>query len=82
VADPHPSEHFFERSDNFALARKGIVAQTVSSYGLHKDYHRPSDDVAHIDFAHMEQAIRSMMEPVRWLADSDFKPEWAPGKKP
>jgi Zn-dependent M28 family amino/carboxypeptidase len=82
VADPHPSEHFFERSDNFALARRGIVAQTVSSYGLHKDYHRPSDDVAHIDFAHMEQAIRSMIEPVRWLADSGFKPEWIPGKKP
>jgi Zn-dependent M28 family amino/carboxypeptidase len=82
VADPHPAEHFFERSDNFALARKGIVAQTVSSYGLHKDYHRPGDDVAHIDFAHMEQAIRSMMEPVRWLADSGFKPAWAPGKQP
>jgi Zn-dependent M28 family amino/carboxypeptidase len=82
VADPHPAEHFFERSDNFALARKGIIAQTVSSYGLHKDYHRPSDDVAHIDFAHMEQAIRSMMKPVRWLADSEFKPEWVAGKKP
>jgi hypothetical protein len=38
--------------------------------------------VTHIDFAHMEQAIRSMMEPVRWLADSDFKPEWTQGKKP
>jgi Zn-dependent M28 family amino/carboxypeptidase len=82
VADPHPAEHFFERSDNFALARRGIIAQTVSSYGLHSDYHRPSDDVAHIDFAHMEQAIRSMMEPVRWLADSDFKPTWVEGKKP
>jgi Zn-dependent M28 family amino/carboxypeptidase len=82
VADPHPGEHFFERSDNFALAQKGIIAQTVSSYGLHKDYHRPSDDVAHIDFAHMEQAIRSMMKPVRWLADSEFKPEWVAGKKP
>jgi Zn-dependent M28 family amino/carboxypeptidase len=82
VADPHPEQHFFERSDNFALARKGIIAQTVSSYGLHNDYHRPSDDVTHIDFAHMEQAIRSMMEPVRWLADSDFKPAWAQGKKP
>ncbi len=31
VADPHPAQHFFRRSDNFALARRGIVAQTVSS---------------------------------------------------
>ena len=82
VADPHPAERFFQRSDNFALAKRGIIAQTVSSYGLHKDYHRPSDDVAHIDFIHMEQAIRSMVGPVKWLADSDFKPEWVAGKKP
>jgi hypothetical protein len=82
VADPHPEQQFFQRSDNFALARRGIVAQTVSSFGLHHDYHQPSDDVAHIDFAHMEQAIRSMMKPVKWLANSKFKPEWLPGKKP
>jgi Zn-dependent M28 family amino/carboxypeptidase len=82
VADPHPSEHFFQRSDNFALAQKGIVAQTVSSFGLHKDYHQPSDDALHIDFTHMEQAIHSMFKPVRWLANSQFKPDWLAGKKP
>jgi len=82
VADPHPRQNFFQRSDNYALARQGVVAQTVSSFGLHPDYHRPSDDVAHIDFAHMEQAIHSMIGPVEWLANSDFKPEWLEGKKP
>jgi len=82
VADPHPKEHFFQRSDNYALAKQGIVAQTVSSFGLHKDYHQPGDDVAHIDFAHMDQAIHSMLEPVKWLANSEFKPEWVEGKKP
>jgi Zn-dependent M28 family amino/carboxypeptidase len=82
VADPHPKEQFFQRSDNFALARKGVVAQTVSSFGLHNDYHRPSDDVAHLDFSHMEHAIHSMIGPVEWLANSDFRPEWLPGKKP
>ena len=82
VADPHPEQQFFRRSDNFALARQGIVAQTVSSFGLHADYHRPSDDLAHVDFKHMEQAIASMISPVEWLANSDFKPDWLPGKKP
>ena len=82
VADPHPQQQFFQRSDNYALARQGIVAHTVSSFGLHKDYHRPSDDIAHIDFDHMEQAIHSMLEPVEWLANSDFKPKWVEGKKP
>jgi Zn-dependent M28 family amino/carboxypeptidase len=82
VADPHPKQNFFQRSDNYALAKQGIVAQTVSSFGLRKDYHQPGDDVAHIDFAHMEHAVHSMLEPVKWLANSEFKPEWVEGKKP
>jgi hypothetical protein len=82
VPDPHPKQSFFQRSDNYALAKQGVVAHTVSSFGLHADYHRPSDDLAHLDFAHMEKAIHSMLEPVEWLANSDFKPEWAEGKKP
>ena len=82
VADPHPDEHFFQRSDNFALAKQGVIAHTVSSFGLHKDYHRPSDDLDHIDFTHMEQAIESMIKPVEWLVSSDFRPQWVAGKKP
>jgi len=82
VADPHPEQNFFRRSDNYVLAVKGIIAHTVSSYGLHSDYHRPSDDLAHVDFAHMTEAIESMVEPVRWLVNSDFKPQWNKGGKP
>ena len=82
VADPHPKQNFFQRSDNYALAKQGIVAHTVSSFGLHKDYHRPSDDLAHIDFNHMEEAITSMLGPIEWLANSEFKPAWVEGKKP
>lgn len=82
VADPHPAEQFFMRSDNFALAKQGVIAHTVSSFGLHAEYHKPNDDLAHIDFAHMEHAIESMLKPVQWLVNSDFKPEWVEGKKP
>jgi Zn-dependent M28 family amino/carboxypeptidase len=82
VADPHPEQNFFMRSDNIQLARAGVVAQTVSSFGLHSDYHRPSDDVSTIDFPHMTQSIQSMLSPILWLANSSFKPEWFPGKKP
>ena len=82
VADPHPKQNFFQRSDNYALALKGIVAQTVSSFGLHTDYHMPSDKVSRIDFQHMEQAIHSLIKPVEWLVNSGFKPQWAEGKKP
>jgi Peptidase family M28 len=82
VQDPHPEQNFFQRSDNIQLARRGVIAQTVSSYGLHAQYHQPSDDLSHIDFAHMTEAISSMLQPVRWLANSAFRPAWLPGKKP
>jgi hypothetical protein len=82
VNDPHPKEQFFQRSDNYALARQGIIAHTVSSYGLHHDYHQPSDEVRTIDFTHMTNAIASMVFPIRWLADSSFKPQWNPGSNP
>jgi len=78
VADPHPDQSFFTRSDNIRFARKGIVAHTVSSFGLHTDYHRASDEIDMVDFAHMTEAIRSLLEPVRWFANSTFRPTWAP----
>jgi aminopeptidase YwaD len=82
VRDPHPSEGFFARSDNFVLAKKGVVAQTISSYGLHKDYHQPSDDLTHLDFKHMDVAIGSLLAPLEWLVNSDFQPKWNVGGKP
>lgn len=82
VADPHPDQHFFQRSDNYTLARQGIIAHTVSSFGLHTDYHQVSDDVRTIDFAHMTHAIDSMVAPVMWLANSAFRPAWNDGQKP
>jgi aminopeptidase YwaD len=82
VGDPHPEQGFFRRSDNYVLAKKGVVAQTISSFGLHKDYHQPSDDLAHIDFQHMTTAIGSLIGPVEWLVNSDFIPKWKPGGQP
>jgi hypothetical protein len=82
VQDPRPDQSFFTRSDNIRFARRGIVAHTVSSFNLHTDYHKASDEISGIDLAHMTRAIRSMLEPVRWLANSTFKPEWAPGGRP
>jgi len=82
VNDPHPKEQFFRRSDNYALATQGIIAHTVSSFGLHKDYHQPSDELSTIDFTQMTNAIASMVNPIRWLADSTWKPQWNPGGRP
>ena len=82
VGDPHPEENFFMRSDNYALAKDGIVAQTVSSYGLHKDYHQPTDTLDKVDWQHLDSAIGSMIAPISWLANSDFTPQWNEGQRP
>ncbi len=80
--DPYPEQHFFERSDNYALALKGVVAHTAAGWGTPPTYHQPNDDLAHLDLPFMTAAIQSLVEPVRWLASSDFVPKWNPGGKP
>jgi hypothetical protein len=80
--DPYPEQHFFERSDNYALALKGVVAHTAAGWGTVPTYHQPSDDLAHLDIPFMTAAIQSLVEPVRWLASSNFKPRWNPDGQP
>ncbi|HEY4356989.1 MAG TPA: M28 family peptidase [Acidobacteriaceae bacterium] len=80
--DPYPEQHFFERSDNYALALKGVVAHTAAGWGDPPTYHQPDDDMQHLDLPFMTAAIQSLIEPVRWLASSDFKPEWNKGGQP
>lgn len=82
VSDPHPEQNFFRRSDNYQLARRGVIAHTVSSFGLHQQYHEPDDDIAHVDFPHMARTINSMLKPIEWLANSDFTPVWVEGGRP
>ena len=76
-----PDQHFFERSDNIAFARRGIPAHTLSSFNLHTDYHQPSDDITKVDFVHMAGVINAGARAVRLLTDGP-KPEWKAGGKP
>lgn len=80
--DPYPEQHYFQRSDNYALALKGVVAQTAGGWGNPPWYHRPNDDLSHLDWNFMTEVIQSFVAPIHWLIDSDFKPEWKPGGMP
>ena len=80
--DPYPEQHFFERSDNYALALKGVVAHTAAGWGTPPTYHQPDDDLEHLDLPFMTRAIQSLVEPVRWLANSSFVPQWKAGGQP
>jgi hypothetical protein len=79
--DRRPDEQFFMRSDNIAFAQAGIPAHTLSTFNLHSDYHRPSDEVSRIDFAHMTAVIRAAAAATRMLADGPA-PRWNPGGQP
>lgn len=81
VADPHPDQQFFQRSDNFVFACMGIPAHTLSSFGLHEDYHAPGDEVSGIDFAHLTAVTGSAVRAARLLA-SGPAPAWHSGANP
>ena len=81
VPDPRPEQHFFERSDNIAFARRGIPAHTLSSYNLHGDYHTPADEAGRIDDAHLARLVDATARAARLLADGD-PPAWHPGGRP
>lgn len=80
--DPYVEEHFFERSDNYQLALKGVVAHTFGGWATTPVYHQPTDTVANLDIPFMTAAIQSLIEPVRWLASGDFQPQWKSGGRP
>ena len=82
AADPYPDQHFFERSDNYSLALKGIVAHTFSGWAVVPTYHQPTDTIENLDIGYMTNAIQSLIAPIRLLATGDFKPEWKPGGQP
>lgn len=81
VADPRPAQNFFARSDNIVFARLGIVAHTLSSFGLHPEYHTVDDEWELVDFAHMTDMVNLVARAVRTVADGP-RPEWNPGGKP
>jgi hypothetical protein len=81
VPDPRPDQNFFGRSDNIAFAYLGIPAHTISSFNLHTDYHRASDEARFTDPEHMAAVINATARATRLLADGPA-PTWAPGGQP
>lgn len=82
VGDPRPEQGFYRRSDNYPLAKAGVVAQTFSSFGLHDDYHRTSDEADTLDYEHMEAALATCTRILRHIADGTWTPQWSEGGRP
>ncbi|MEM9380041.1 MAG: M20/M25/M40 family metallo-hydrolase [Planctomycetota bacterium] len=79
-ADPRLEKGFFTRSDNVSFARAGIVAQTLSTFGGHRDYHRVTDEWDTLDYDHMETSVGLCLRAVRALAAGDWSPAWNEGE--
>ncbi|MFT5689783.1 MAG: hypothetical protein ACI8PQ_002631 [Planctomycetota bacterium] len=74
--DPRPEQNFYQRSDNIAFVNRGIMGQTLSSYGMHDDYHHASDETETLDFAHMEIATNNILTVARALAIDGMQVDW------
>ena len=81
IADPRPAQRFFTRSDNIVFARLGVVAHTLSSFGLHGEYHTVNDEWALVDVAHMSDMVNLVARAARTIADGPPL-QWNPGGKP
>ena len=77
VADQRLDQNFYQRSDNYAFVKRGIIGQTLSSYNLHEDYHHVTDEADTLDYEHMEIAVQSCVEAVRLLASGEVTPTWS-----
>ena len=82
VPDPYPDMKFFMRSDNYALAQRGVVAQSLSSYGLHDEYHTVDDEIETLDFDHLAAVAGIALEATRRAALGQLTPVWREGGRP
>jgi hypothetical protein len=66
----------FFASDNYSLARAGVVAHSISAGSLHEDYHQPGDQVEKIDAEHMADVIEGLYEAGLDLARHPGRPKY------
>jgi hypothetical protein len=80
--DPFPGNPFFRASDNYSFATKGVVAHTMSGAAEFPDYHQPGDEAQKLNYDFLADSLRAVLPGLEWLANSDVKPKYEPGKNP
>jgi len=61
---------FYYRSDHYNFAKNGIPVIFYFS-GVHKDYHKPTDDVEKIDFNKVQKTARLVFYTAWEIANRD-----------
>lgn len=74
----HPtfSDAFYPRSDNLALAEKGVVAHSVCSGFVFPDLHAPQDQWDKIDYSNLAKLNRLVTVALWMIAENPAAPTW------
>jgi hypothetical protein len=75
------ADSFFDRSDNYAFARAGVVAHTIAVAFEFPDYHAVGDEWQKIDYANMAKVDRAVAAGLLGLANTDAAPLWSNSKE-
>ena len=70
------SDPFFQASDNFAFAQRGIPSHTISNGFLFPEYHAPGDHWEKIDCDNLAGLARALALGILTLADDGRAPQW------
>ncbi|MBM3794830.1 MAG: M20/M25/M40 family metallo-hydrolase [Acidobacteria bacterium] len=70
------SEPFYQASDNFAFAQRGIPAHTISNGFLFPEYHAVGDHWEKVDADNLAGLARALALGILTLADDGRAPQW------
>ena len=70
---PDDPERIYERSDHYEYAQKGIPVAFFFT-GLHRDYHRVTDEVDRIDFEKLRKVTQTVLATAWTLANAPDRP--------
>ncbi|MCL6506206.1 MAG: M28 family peptidase [Bryobacteraceae bacterium] len=77
IDDLWPEQNFYQRSDHFNFARRGVPILFFFS-GTHPDYHRPSDSPDKIDAEKLARVAQLMFWVGLEVANASQRPQWDP----
>ena len=64
----------YDRSDNYPLAQRGVVAHSVSLGAIDEHYHAPHDEADTLDYEAMTVVVQGIARGVYRLAEHDERP--------
>jgi hypothetical protein len=73
----HPkfSTMLYQASDNWSLAKRGVVAHSFSAGSLHGDYHQPDDEWERLEIPHLTRVIQGLFEASQPLVQGRITPK-------